>query len=549
MMTGSSVVTPPHFCFSLHKMNNKHSVCLLQRILMMESWMLMILIMPGVWSGYWSVTFENQCALKGTSVVMKCSYDYPSGQRVTRVDWYKALSIQGQRRLYPLSRLFSPRDFKYVGDKNSNCNLKINNVQLADEGLYHFGFVTTSDRWTSKTHANLNVKELTAVINPSTVKEGDDVNLTCVSGCAHTTISWLKEGRPVPKPVKASREDAGTYFCAVQGQETVRSNSVTLNVQYAPKRVTLLVSPPGDVVKGSSVTFTCSSDANPPVTQRGYSLYRDRQFISSGQKHTISDLQPRDSGLYQCQAWNNISWMGDDLINSTHIHLEVQYGPMNVSVSVDPQQPAEGSSVNLTCSSEANPAADNYTWFKRTDSSSSSTVLQVGGGQVLSLPSMTASHTGLYLCRARNSVGEDNSAEMLLTMIREDHGSQTHQIIAGVGVVVLVILVVALLLYWKKQRTHAAEKTVFGSRIIGEGLSSSATEVQQDAVYANIQRSSSHPRNTHHKHNVPFSVEAELIYTTVTSKPRNKSRAPEESRATAGETNDSVIYSTLVQSS
>ncbi|XP_069393015.1 carcinoembryonic antigen-related cell adhesion molecule 6-like isoform X4 [Paralichthys olivaceus] len=456
MMTGSSVVTPPHFCFSLHKMNNKHSVCLLQRILMMESWMLMILIMPGVWSGYWSVTFENQCALKGTSVVMKCSYDYPSGQRVTRVDWYKALSIQGQRRLYPLSRLFSPRDFKYVGDKNSNCNLKINNVQLADEGLYHFGFVTTSDRWTSKTHANLNVKELTAVINPSTVKEGDDVNLTCVSGCAHTTISWLKEGRPVPKPVKASREDAGTYFCAVQGQETVRSNSVTLNVQY---------------------------------------------------------------------------------------------GPMNVSVSVDPQQPAEGSSVNLTCSSEANPAADNYTWFKRTDSSSSSTVLQVGGGQVLSLPSMTASHTGLYLCRARNSVGEDNSAEMLLTMIREDHGSQTHQIIAGVGVVVLVILVVALLLYWKKQRTHAAEKTVFGSRIIGEGLSSSATEVQQDAVYANIQRSSSHPRNTHHKHNVPFSVEAELIYTTVTSKPRNKSRAPEESRATAGETNDSVIYSTLVQSS
>ncbi|XP_053288536.1 B-cell receptor CD22 isoform X1 [Pleuronectes platessa] len=517
----------------------------------MDSWMLMILVfMPGVWSGDWGVTFGDQCALRGGSVVMKCSYDYPWRDTVTRVDWSRPLVTTGTWRLHPLPSLPSPRDFKYVGNLNHNCSLKINNVKPTDEGKYYFSFVTTSDKWTSKTYAYLFVKELTAVLKPSTLKEGDDFSLTCMSGCpTSTTIVWFKDGQQVWKPRSpVRREDAGSYFCAVLGQETVRSNSVTLNVQYALKSVTLSVSPPGDVVKGSSVTFNCSSDANPPVEPRGYSLYMDGQLISSGQEHTISDLQPRHSGLYHCQAWNNVSWRGDDMMNSTDVHLDVLYGPENISISVDDQQFTEGSSVNLTCSSVANPAADNYSWYKRTDSPSSSSWLQVGWGQVLSLPSVEASHTGLYLCQASNSVGTGNSTDLPLSLKTEDPGSQIHLIIAGVGVIVLGTLVVAHLLYWKKQRTNAAEKrTAFGLKLSGEGLSSSSTEDQLDTVYANINTpSSSRPKNTHYKHYVPSFDEAELIYTTVAIKPRNNSRAPQESLAIIGESEDSVIYSTVV---
>ncbi|XP_034468278.1 B-cell receptor CD22-like isoform X5 [Hippoglossus hippoglossus] len=425
----------------------------------MESWMLMILvIMPGVWSGEWSVTFEDQCALRGGSVVMKCSYNYPRSQRVTQVDWSRALFTSGRGRLHHLSSLPSPPDFEYVGNRNGNCSLKINNVQPTDQGQYYFSFVTTLDRWTSKSHAYLYVKELTAVLKPSTVKEGDVVRLTCVSECpTPKTIVWFKDGQPVWKPeFSVRREDAGSYFCAVLEQETVRSNSVTLNVQY---------------------------------------------------------------------------------------------GPMNMSILVDDQQFAEGSSVNLTCSSVANPEADNYTWYKRTDSPSSSSWLQVGWGQVLSLPSVEASHTGRYLCQTSNSVGEGNSTDLLVTMKTEDRGSQMHLIIAGVGVIVLVTLVVAHLLYWKKRTRVAKKRTAFGAKLSGEGLSSSATEDQLDTVYANIQTfPSSRPRNTDHKHYVPSSDEAELIYTTVAIKPRN-SRAPQESRATIGESEDSVIYSTVVKSS
>lgn len=78
-----------------------------------------------------------------------------------------------------------------------------------------------------------------------------------------------------------------------------------------------------------------------------------------------------------------------------------------------------GSSVNLTCSSAANPPADTYTWYKKTNSSGPSG-LQVGSGQVLSISSMEVLHSGLYLCQARNQLGKKNSTEVLLAVLEEE---------------------------------------------------------------------------------------------------------------------------------
>ena len=90
---------------------------------------------------------------------------------------------------------------------------------------------------------------------------------------------------------------------------------------------------------------------------------------------------------------------------------------MNVSVEVSPpDSPAESSSVKLTCSSDANPPVHNYTWYKRTGPPGSSSLVQVGSGQVLLLASLQPSHTGLYFCHTRNSLGENNSTEVLLHM-------------------------------------------------------------------------------------------------------------------------------------
>lgn len=92
----------------------------------------------------------------------------------------------------------------------------------------------------------------------------------------------------------------------------------------APDKVKLSVGSSGVIVQGGTVTFACSSDANPPVTQSGYGLYKDGELVSSGQSHNISDIQPGHSGRYYCQAWNNVSRMGIDLVNSTEVVLDVK---------------------------------------------------------------------------------------------------------------------------------------------------------------------------------------------------------------------------------
>uniref|UniRef100_A0A3P9BG63 Ig-like domain-containing protein n=1 Tax=Maylandia zebra TaxID=106582 RepID=A0A3P9BG63_9CICH len=265
-----------------------------------------------VWSGDWSVTSENQCALKGTSVLINCKYDYPVGHFVTSVSWFKNLYASGRWGLFPLDKLTSSLDhFKYLGNFRGDCSLKVNDVQHTDEGAYYFRFTTTFNRWMS--------------IKPMyfTVTEGGHVALTCMSGCPEPKdIVWFRDGQPVSNPVfQARREDAGDYYCDLS---SMWLHFLISSQADAPREVTLSVSPWGDIRSGGTATLTCSSDANPPVAHSGYSLYKDGQLLSSGQNYIISDILPSDRGWYYCQAWNNISWRGIDLINSTEVHLDVR---------------------------------------------------------------------------------------------------------------------------------------------------------------------------------------------------------------------------------
>ncbi|XP_041648472.1 B-cell receptor CD22-like [Cheilinus undulatus] len=530
----------------------------------MKTLILLILVtLPGVWSGDWDVTFTDQCALKGSSVVIRCKYDYPWHHLVTSTGWYKAVRKSGRLVLVPLSEISSdPNHFIYVGDKSSDCSLKINNVQHSDIGGYYFHFKTTLNKWTSQRPAVLTVGELTAAVQPSTVTEGDSVRLTCWSGCPTPVEKvWFREGRHVSNSVfQARRTDAGRYYCGVLRQNTVRSASVVLNVQYAPRGVSLSVNPSSMVVKGRSVTLTCRSEANPPVGYSGYRLYKDGRLISSGPTYTISDVQPSHSGLFWCQAWNNIRRDGISLINSSQVHLDVLYPPMNISVTMDPPHVSEGGNVNMTCSCSANPAAESYTWFRRTASpSSTSSMLQVGSGQVLSLLSVETSHTGLYLCRVRNKMGENNSTEMLLTMTAADHGTQSILALAGVGFLLLLMLLLAVFLFWRKKTKYEEKK----DRIVSSrSNSSTVAEDPVDSVYMNIGALSSFPLPVNDQDFSPHSkaqasVEDDVTYSVVTIKPKNSApshrmnnnRATRECRLEAGENEDSVIYSTLAKPS
>ncbi|KAM4633822.1 V-set and immunoglobulin domain-containing protein 1-like [Polymixia lowei] len=353
-------------------------------------------------------------------------------------------------------------------------------------------------------------------------------------------------------------KDAGSYHCAVKGQETVRSYSVALNVQYGPKKVNLSISTSGDVIKGSSVTFTCSSHANPAVKEMDYSLYKDAQLarLASGQHHIISNVQPSHSGLYYCKAWNDV--------------------PENTSVTVDPPgDVVRGISVNLTCSSAANPAVDNYTWYRWTTGS----LVQVGSGQVLYLPSVEPSETGHYLCQAKNSLGENNLTEQLLQIQEKEQANKSLLMLAGVGGTFLVALLVLVIVlwFWKKQRTSAhKQQTVSVSTLNGRGLNSPANQDEPDSLYTNVHYVlSSHPptpaldipiyatvqhvpaqMKSDHLGQAAMTQEKEVIYSIVKPREANSPQHTDNNTAPrdqyidvskAGEGDDNVIYAAVVK--
>ncbi|KAG7220292.1 hypothetical protein INR49_018284 [Caranx melampygus] len=71
----------------------------------------------------------------------------------------------------------------------------------------------------------------------------------------------------------------------------------------APKLPSVSVSPSAEIVEGSSVTLTCSSDANPAANYTWYKEDEDSPK-ASGHIFTITDLRPEHSGNYYCEAQN-----------------------------------------------------------------------------------------------------------------------------------------------------------------------------------------------------------------------------------------------------
>ena len=76
----------------------------------------------------------------------------------------------------------------------------------------------------------------------------------------------------------------------------------------APKTPSVTVSPSGEIEEGSSVTLSCSSDANPAATYTWFRVNRGRspRKKNQGPQLVFSYIVSSESGQYRCEAQNTI---------------------------------------------------------------------------------------------------------------------------------------------------------------------------------------------------------------------------------------------------
>uniref|UniRef100_A0A671TGY6 B-cell receptor CD22 n=1 Tax=Sparus aurata TaxID=8175 RepID=A0A671TGY6_SPAAU len=333
--------------------------------------------------------------VEGSSVTLTCSSDANPAAKYT---WYKNKRNADRQ---PFSK---------------EPQLHFGSIQSSDSGEY---YCTAENELWGKMSKYISIdvkyapKSATASVSPSAeIVEDSSVTLTCCSDAnPAANYTWYKEKQKLLRGQRGiydfssiSSEDRGNYSCKSENQYgEIMSSSVSVDVQYAPRLPSVSVSPSAEIVEGSSVTLTCSSDANPAAK---YTWYKengdpDLQPLSKEPQLVFSSIQSSDSGEYYCTAENELGRR-----TSEYIYIDVKYAPKLPSVSVSPSaEIVEGSSVTLTCSSDANPAA-NYTWYKKNGDPDRHPLSKE---PQLVFSSIQSSDSGEYYCTAENELGSRTS--------------------------------------------------------------------------------------------------------------------------------------------
>ncbi|XP_058601188.1 B-cell receptor CD22-like isoform X2 [Onychostoma macrolepis] len=445
----------------------------------------------GVSGAGWGVSYSHShiCALKNSSVIMSCTYTYPTRYKIKKVFWTKGPVIKGTK---PSDLSEDPeysQRLQYLGDKQQNCTFRLSHVTQKDSHMYYFRFITDKPDgiWIGRPGVTLTVTDL-RVQSPERVTEGDSVRLTCKSSCALTdgaTFIWYRNSQPLTERrdrnnqlllQSVRREDAGRYSCAVHGH-TYISPAVHLSVTYPPRNVLVSISGSGEIVEGDSVTLICSSESNPPALN--FSWFKGGTTVGSGRIYSISKISSDHSGEYKCKSRNK---HGEKY--SAAVTLNVMYPPRNISVFINGSgEIVEGDSVTLICSSDSNPPALNFSWFKENQSSA------VGSGQ-----SFSALQSGCFYCEAHNQHGSQRSDAVTVT-VHQGAGNVIVITAASGGVIFIIILIIIILFIMRKRRSVKTEDHTMKQNDLYSDVSQRVSEplsepdTASDALYANVKPS------------------------------------------------------------
>ncbi|XP_052402576.1 sialoadhesin isoform X2 [Carassius gibelio] len=306
------------------------------------------------------------------------------------------------------------------------------------------------------------------------------------------------------------------------------------------------------VKETDSVNLTCKSSCSLPQ-QTTFIWFRYTQRLTRGiiteNQLQLQSVSLHDSGNYQCAV------SGEEHLKSPPVYLHVGYPPKSVSVSISPSEIVEGDSVTLICSSDSNPPALNFSWFKENQSSA------VGSGQSFIISSFNSSHSGRYYCETQNQHGSQRSASVSVS-VKGVQRAALHTVIGivvGCGGLIFIIIIIIIIVFIKKKRRERGAEDVRQNqdRVSRSGetaptnddpVYSEASANQTDDLYAMVQAKK--PKRSRREQTEKDSGDAEEIqYASVhhfKNKDMNKTEETTEiQHPSDASRSEDVIYSSV----
>ncbi|XP_064805691.1 B-cell receptor CD22-like isoform X3 [Oncorhynchus masou masou] len=299
--------------------------------------------------------------LTGSCVQLPCSFDVPEQHNnifkatiPTFGVWIKKYSDVYQ---YPGNVIFHSNgkvkiyQGKITGNMSqNNCTTVFFNVTTNYTDKYYFRIDGQPYRATDP------VKSVEIVVRGE-VKDGIPVSLNCsaIAPCPEhppeltwtlptqfTSENQLQENPDQTKSVLSTVTFTPSYLhheknitCTavypVGTSNKTAEHNMMLNVSFSPKDTSASISPTDPVLVGSCVNLTCSSTANPPVTN--FTWFQISEFettqVASGQSYTLN-VTVGDGGLYYCEGRNS---HGCGKSNEVQLAIKGQEEPKTSMVS------------------------------------------------------------------------------------------------------------------------------------------------------------------------------------------------------------------------
>ncbi|XP_023186960.1 vascular cell adhesion protein 1-like isoform X2 [Xiphophorus maculatus] len=323
----------------------------------------------------------------------------------------------------------------YGQEKSGNVSVSIMNVTAKEAGCYICTATYQNDSMIENIHVKVNYLRKPRISGRTTVKEGDDLNLTCgADSFPLSDINWTKteskthqqhsnsssafiitentkrkDGNGSLSKTNVTAEDARLYICTAKHLTNNLTEQIKVTVTYDFKNAT---------VEEDLLNLNCSVDSFQPLvviwTKSGTEASLKIDSLSKAfTVHVLYELANvpfpitnetmEDAERYICTATYQNSTMEEKI----HIVTNIRKPQISVRTTADEEE-----ALNLTCTADSFPSSViNLTILEKSNlqikismilqNSSENLKQEQSGTDTLFINSVKAKDAGLYICTAK----------------------------------------------------------------------------------------------------------------------------------------------------